>query len=329
MRTSHDRLTRGGSAHTSRTRLQTMVSLLCGLLLGVASPAMAQRTHVLIIEGLSGEPAYKHAFDSAATILRSGAKARWNVADSSVIVLSEDSVGTTASRGRSTKEGVATAFIALSRRVQPGDVVLVMLIGHGSGEGAGSKVNLPGPDPTAADYAAWISGFSRQTVVFVNAASGSGDFLSVLSGTGRVIVTSTKSAMERNESIFAQYFALGLTSDAADADKDGRVSVLEAFRYATREVARVYESSKRMQTEHAQLSDSLLARSIAFGGAASSTDPRVLALVAERQALEADVAALRLRKASMNADAYDKELERLLLAIAEKTQAIKAAGSGK
>ena len=244
-------------------------------------------------------------------------------------MLSEDSVGTTASRGRSTKEGVATAFIALSRRVQPGDVVLVMLIGHGSGEGAGSKVNLPGPDPTAADYAAWISGFSRQTVVFVNAASGSGDFLSVLSGTGRVIVTSTKSAMERNESIFAQYFALGLTSDAADADKDGRVSVLEAFRYATREVARVYESSKRMQTEHAQLSDSLLARSIAFGGAASSTDPRVLALVAERQALEADVAALRLRKASMNADAYDKELERLLLAIAEKTQAIKAAGSGK
>jgi hypothetical protein len=151
----------------------------------------------------------------------------------------------------------------------------------------------------------------------------------VLAAAGRVIVTSTKSALERNESIFAQYFATGLTSDAADADKDGRVSVLEAFRYATREVARVYESSKRMQTEHAQLSDSLLARSIAFGGAASSNDPRIVALVAERQALETQVVALRLRKTTMDATEYDKELERLLLAIAEKTQAIKTASGNK
>jgi hypothetical protein len=311
-----------------RRRLTFLVGA-CAALVAAASPASAQRTHVLIIEGLSGEPAYKHAFDSVATILRTGAKARWNVVDSSMIVLSEDSVASTPSRGRSTKEGVAAAFTTLSRRVQPGDVLLVVILGHGSGEGAGSKVNLPGPDPTAADYAAWISGFARETVVFVNAASGSGDFLSVLAGTGRVIVTSTKSALERNESIFAQYFAAGLTSDAADADKDGRVSVLEAFRYATREVARAYESTKRMQTEHAQLSDSLLARSVAFGGAASSTDPRVLALVAERQALEADVAALRTRKATTEAAAYEKELERLLIAIAEKTQAIKAAGGGK
>ncbi len=312
-----------------RTRVAALWFACCVSLSGIASPALAQRTHVLIIEGLSGEPSYKHAFDSAATMLRTGAKARWNVPDSSVIVLSEDSIATSPMRGRSTKEGVAAAFTTLSRRVQPGDVLLVVLIGHGSGEGAGSKVNLPGPDPTAADYAAWISGFSRETVVFVNTASGSGDFLSVLSGTGRVIVTSTKSAMERNESVFAQYFAAGLTSDAADADKDGRVSVLEAFRFATREVARAYESTKRMQTEHAQLSDSLLARAVAFGGAASSTDPRVVALVAERQALEAEVAALRVRKASMDVAAYEKELERLVIAIAEKTQAIKAAGSGK
>ena len=38
-------------------------------------------------------------------------------------------------------------------------------------------------------------------------------------------------------------FVRGLTSDEADADKDGRVSVLEAFTYARKEVERAYETS--------------------------------------------------------------------------------------
>jgi hypothetical protein len=132
--------------------------------------------------------------------------------------------------------------------------------------------------------------------------------------------------MERNETVFAEHFSRGLTGGAADLDKDGRVSVLEAFEYAKREVARVYESSRRLQTEHAALSDEGLARSVAFGGAAAAADPRVAALVAERRVLEAQVAALRGRKATMDSTAYERELERLLLAIAEKTRAIHAAG---
>ncbi len=291
-----------------------------------AAPAGAQRTHVLMVAGLSGEPQFKRSFEQAVKATRDAAATRWGVSDSSLIVLTEDSARTALSSGRSTKENVANAFLRLSSRVQPGDVLFVMLMGHGSGEGPQSKVNLPGPDATATDYAAWLGGFGKQQVIFVNAATGSGDFVPVLKAPGRVVVTATRTAVERNESVFLQHFATAIGSDAADADKDGRVSVLEAFGYAKREVAKVYETSNRMQTEHAQVSDSTLAARVAFGGAASSTDPRVATLVAERQALETQVASLRSRKASMAADAYDKELERLLLAIAEKTQAIRAAG---
>lgn len=290
-----------------------------------AAPALAQQTHLLVVQGLSGEPQYKKLFDSTTALVRNAAIKRWNVADSNITILSE-TANPAARVERASKETVAAAFVALSHRVRPGDVVLVLLLGHGSGEGPASKVNLPGVDPTAADFESWIDGLSQQTVVFVNAASGSGDFVPVLKGPGRIVVTATRSALERNESIFAPHFATGLASDASDADKDGRVSVMEAFRYAKKEVARVYESTNRMQTEHAQVSDSILAARVAFGGAASSNDPRVAALVAERQALETEVAALRGRKASMAADAYDKELERLLLAIAEKSKAIRAAG---
>jgi uncharacterized caspase-like protein len=228
--------------------------------------------------------------------------------------------------GKSTKEEVSAAFLRLSHRVKPGDVVLVFLNGHGGGEGPNSRVNLPGPDPTAANYADWVAGFSRQQVVFVNAATGSGDFVPVISGPNRVVVTATKTSFEKNETVFAAPFVRGLVSGEADADKDGRISVIEAFEYAKREVAKSYETGRKLLTEHAVLSDSMLARTVSFGGSKTSNDPRVVALVGERQALESKVADLRAQKAAMDSTVYAKQLEQLLLSIAEKTAAIRAAG---
>jgi hypothetical protein len=292
--------------------------------------AGAQRVHVLAASGLSGEPAYRLAFESAVSSLVDSARARWRVSDSSLVVLAEDtqSKRLTAS-GRATKDEISRALVRLSRRVAPGDILVVFLVGHGSGEGPDSRVSLPGPDATAADFDGWLAGFARQTVVFVNASSGSGDFQRVLAGPRRVVVTATRTAMERNESRFATPFVRGLTSDEADADKDGRVSVLEAFSYARKEVARVYETDNKLLTEHAALSDSALARSVTFGARRAPADPRAGPLVVERQELEAKVAALRSRKDAMSAAAYEAELERLLVQVAEKTQAIRALSGGR
>jgi hypothetical protein len=312
----------GGNAQ----RVLRRSALLVALSVWCAPSAWAQRTHVLVAAGLSGDPVFKARFSTAVAAVRSAAATRWGVTDSNVVVLTEDS---TTYNGRSTKENIGAAFVAMSKRAQPGDVVLVLLMGHGSGEGASSKVNLPGPDATASEYAAWLAPFGKQQLVFVNAATGSGDFVPVLSAPGRVVVTATRSAVEKNDAEFLQHFTRALTTDDADVNKDGRLSVLEAFRFARAEVIKSYESSNRMLTEHAVVSDSVTAMRIAFGRTATSTDPRVATLVAERQALESQVAALRGRKASMDSTAYDAELEKLLLAIAEKTAAIKAAGGGR
>lgn len=302
--------------------------LLAALVALAPSVAMAQRTHVLVVTGLSGAPEFRVRFDAAVDALRGAAKSRWGVGDSSLIVLGEDSVKSARYDARSTKDNVGAAFVRLSHVVKAGDVLLVVLLGQGSGEGPQSKVNLPGPDATAAEYAAWLAPFAQQQVVFVNTATGSGDFVPVLAGPGRVVMTATRTALEKNESEFLRYFAEALKSDEADADKDGRLSVLEAFRYARGEVTKSYEKTNRMLTEHAVLSDSIGAARITFGRKATTDNPKVAALIAERQALESQVAALRARKASMEAAAYEAELERLLLAIAEKTAAIKAAGGG-
>jgi hypothetical protein len=287
----------------------------------------AQQQHVLVITGLGGEAAYRTAFLDVAARLHTVATTKWNVPAANVTVLTEDPARDAVRfRGRSTKAAVGEAFLAMSQRVKAGDVVIVFLHGHGSGQSGESAVNLPGPDPTAADFATWLSGFAQQTVVFVNAASASGDFVRVLAGPRRIVLTATKSSVERNDTRFAGHFVRGLESGEADANKDGRTTVLEAFDYARRAVEREYETDSRMLTEHAVLSDSTLAATVTLGARAASANPRVAALVAERQALEEQVAALRAKKATMAEDAYERELERLLVAIAEKTQAIRAAG---
>lgn len=294
-------------------------------LTGTAATAAAQRTHALIITGLGGEPAFSAAFTAQGAALVDLAKSQWRVADSSLVWLAEDPARDTRRiTGKASKESVGAAFLALSGRVAPGDVVVVVLIGHGSGEGAQSRVNLPGADPTAAEYATWIAGFARQTLVFIAGASASGDFATALQGPGRVVITATRTAFERNDSKFAGQLVRGLASGDADADKDGRLTVMESFAFAVRETVKLYEGQRRMLTEHAVLTDSVLAGRTVYAASVSSGDPRVIALVGERRALEDQVERLKARKSTTPEAVYEAELEQLLIAIAEKSAEIRA-----
>jgi hypothetical protein len=165
----------------------------------------------------------------------------------------------------------------------------------------------------------------------------------VLSAPNRVIITATKSAFERNESLFARFFVDALTQDVADTDKDGRISLLEAFRYAIIETKRVYDNDSRLQTEHAQLDDmgaksgvdtpdgrsgeGVLARRFFLDGAfvarAGANDPQLASLYQDKFALEDQIDALRTKKTSMTSDAYDDALEDLLVRLARKAKSIR------
>jgi len=185
-------------------------------------------------------------------------------------------------------------------------------------------------------------------VAFVNLTSASGDMLPILSAPNRVVITATKSAFERNESHFAQFFVDAFAKDVADADKDGRISLLEAFRYAVAETKRIYETDTKLQTEHAQFDDmgaktgvaepdgktsqGLLARRFfldagmggSSGGARlASNDPQLAALYKDKYAIEEQIDALRIKKTSMSEDAYDDALEALLVQLARKAKAIR------
>ena len=89
----------------------------------------------------------------------------------------------------------------------------------------------------------------------MNTASASGPFVEALAAPGRTIVTATRTGAEQFATLFGGYFVDALASDAADADKNRRVSVLEAFNAAKIDVARAYEKQGIMVTEHPLLED--------------------------------------------------------------------------
>jgi len=322
------------------------VLLLVALLPGALQEAGA--SHLIVIAGVGGEAKSREAFHEQATALATAAEKQMGLPAESVWCLTEKPERAPAViDGRSDRQGVERAFAAVAERSRPGDLVLVVLIGHGSHRSGEDRFNLPGPDMSPADFAALLDRLPGRRIALVNTASASGGWAAALAAENRIVVAATKSGMERNQTVFGRFFVEAFTGEGADVDKDGRVSVLEAFDYAHREVARFYEQEGRLQTEHAILEDdgdgkgseapepdagdggrarlAFLAPSADAAMAEASDDPALDALLAERAALEADLEALKSRRDAMAAADYDAELEDLLVELALKSEAIRQA----
>ena len=275
---------------------------------------------VLIVTGVSGEPRFAQGFATQArSMIASLGKA--GVSGDRITWLAETEQAQAA--GRSTKERVEQELVRLGG-AEAGEQVLLVFIGHGSDAGE-PKLNLPGPDLTAADLARVLTGYGSRPVAVVVAASSSGGFAEKLAAPGRLVITATRTGQERNETRFGHWFAQAFAGGAADIDKDGALSLLEAYAYTVREVKREYESDNRLLTEHARITDSTLARQFVFGAAVASApaDAAGRALAERKRELEGQIAALRARKATMDSTAYEKQLETLLVELATVNQAMK------
>ena len=309
-----------------------------------AAPVAAQEVHLAVIVGLAGEPEHRELFQRWAATLVDTASGRMGVPRDHIVYLAEQpDQDTKRATGKSTKQEVQAAFARLAKAAKEDDVVFVVLIGHGTFDGKVAKFNLPGPDMTPADFAPLLKSLRSKHIVFINTASASGPFLAELSGPGRTIVTATRTGAERFSTLFGGQFIDALTSDAADADKNRRISVLEAFAAARMDVARAYEQQGIMLTEHPLLDDSgdkegspdpkpdgkngRVASILALGTTASAEplpdDPKLRALYEERRALERRVEGLKLLKTGMEPAKYAADLEKLLIELATKSREIK------
>ena len=303
--------------------------------------------HLVIISGLPGEDRFARDYLEWGGDLARAAVERFGMPQANVIWLADDAAAHPLIRGRSTRENVERELGGLSARAGANDRVLIVVFGHGSYQAGESRINLPGPDMNSVQLAGVLEAFGSRRVAVVNATSASGGFVKDLAAPNRIVITATKSGMEANETLFGGHFAAALTGDAADTDKDGRVSLLEAFEYARLEVEREYSSTNRLQTEHAVVDgvgDGTGVGTLADGGphasaaaafhlgsaaaGAANATPELRALYEEKARIEEALAVLRARREMMPAAEYDTALERLLVRLAENGSAIRRAEGG-
>jgi hypothetical protein len=318
------------------SRRAVRVIIACLVLAGASTASAADR-YALIVTGASGGAQYAARYGAWRGKFVNSLKDTFGYPDDHVVVLSEDAE----SAGlRSTRANVTAALQALTRRVTKDDQLFILLIGHGTSGDSDAKFNLVGPDLPAAEWANLLRPIAGR-VVFVNASSASFEFLERLAGRGRIVVTATDSAAQQYATIFPEFFLEAFTAESADLDRNGRVSVWEAFRSASAGVKGWFEEQGRLATERPLLDDNgdgigreaeapgpdgALAQTTylrAETPAAASADPAVAELLRQRAALESRLEALRAGKANLPAEQYERELEALLLEVARLDRQIR------
>lgn len=298
-------------------------------LLLLMATVMWPATYSVTIAGLGGAPEYETQFEKWATALDRELHA--NGAGMQVVTLS----GPSATRAR-----IQQALSTVASEAKSDDVFALFLIGHGTFDGTDYKLNIPGPDVTAAELAMLLNRIPAHRQLVVNTTSCSGASVAAFARKDRIVITATKSGNEKNATVFARYWVDALRDPAADTDKNGTVSALEAYRYAERKTAAYFDSEKLLATEHPLLTDTgsanaardpkpengqgLLASVFPLirqqAAVVNNVAPEKQKLIGKKEDLEAKIDRLKYQKAAMTPEEYKQELTALLLELA-RTQA--------
>lgn len=317
-----------------------MRSLVLGVLLSLgllAGNAAAEERYVLIVSGASGGGEYAPMFAAWTRELADTVTHRFNLDSAHVTVLSEEGQGASAA----TAENVRRAMASIQGRMTKDDILLIVLIGHGTFDGVDAKFNLVGPDLEAAEWAALLEPIPGR-IVFANTSAASFPFLQRVAGPRRVIITATDTPAQRFQTVFPQYFIKAFADDAADLDKNGRVSIWEAFAAASIGVQRHYQERGQLSTERALLNDTgdgvgveaakpgengSLASRIYLDApvpGAAPTDEVLLKLLQQKAILEAEVEDLKIRRTFLPPDEYAAEFERLMIELARVSRDVRS-----
>ena len=309
------------------TRLVRAITLCVALAASI--PATAQERYALIVAGATGGPEYAEAYSQWTGSLSKLLAERMKLDPRHITVLSETSTPDAVATATNVRRVLGALHQAMSRD----DLLLVVLIGHGTFDGVDAKFNLVGPDLESAEWSALLNSIPGR-VVLVDTTSASSPFLERLGGPRRIVITATDSAAQRFDTVFPQDFVAAFGDEAADIDKNGRISIWEAFAAASAGVRRHYQQRGQLSTERALLDDngdgigndavspqedgSVASRTYLdepLPGAAP-TDDVLLKLLQKKVTLEAEVDDLKIRRAFLSAADYAKEFERIMIELA-------------
>ena len=314
-----------------------VTALLAALIGAYPVSAAAQERYALVVSGVSGTEKFAATQKELVASLQGTLQKRLGFSADRMTVLAEGS----APASLPNRDNVTRTLASLKSKLTAEDVLLIVLIGHGTFDGTAAKFNLVGPDMDAREWKAALDGNAAR-LIFVNTTSSSFPFVATLSGKNRIVIAATDSAAQKYATMFPQFFVEALEETAkSDNDKNGRLSVWEAFTYASQAVKLAFEQKGTLVTERAVIDDNgdgvakeaageggdgVLARTtfLDVSTAAASGNPALAGLDKRRAAIEAEIEQLKARKGQMPAGQYEEEFERLAIELAKISAQIRS-----
>ena len=270
-----------------------------------ASTALAEE-HIIILSGLGGEAGFQQAFDEQAQQIQESALSL-GLSESQVILLQNDDAS---------KENILSAIASLN--TDSDDLIQLHIIGHGSFDGSQYKFNIPGPDVTDSELAnALNTQPAKQMVAVMTSASGAA--MESLQADNRLVITATRTGLQKNVSVFSRYWAEGSNRSNVDLNKNEIVSIDELYNYTLERVTDYYESENLIASEASLIEgqdniDADLFSLARIGQLANaSVSDEVEALLAERTEVEVKLSELSDRRQDLTEDEYFGELQNLML----------------
>ena len=285
-----------------------------GVLLLILPAAAFPEMHVVVVEGLGGEPRYTEQFGEQVAAIESAALGL--TGNKRIRVFRADEVS---------RDEVLQFFDQLKTGISGSDQVALYLIGHGSYDDHEYKFNIRGPDLTGEDIAGMLDSLPGTSQLLVNTSSASGALADLAGNDNRMLILATRSGAERHATRFGHYFAAALSDPTADLDKNQIVSAAEAFSFAERQVDDYFARNGQLATEHPRIEGDRADRfSVArLGRVRPDTDDKLLGnLIAERDAHNAKIEALRLEQEHMTPEEYRSQLLQNMIGLAETEEAI-------
>ena len=308
-----------------------VVSLMC------AAEARTEERWALVVSGASGGAKYAEQMQGWRTALSSALVDRYGFTADKMRAFVDETIKT---GEQGTAANVRAAIGAVRKQMTREDLLLIILLGHGTYDGDTAKFNLVGPDLTAAEWAGLLNGLPGRLVI-INTTSASFPFLERLSSQNRIVITATDSAAQKYATVFPEYFAKAMREASSDLDKNGRTSIFEVFAATSAAVKQHYEQRGQLTTERAVFDDNgdgvgreseapgpdgSVARLLYLDAEspAAANDPELATLIRRRRELEAEAEALKLKKAVMPGTTWEAEYEKLMIELAKVSREIRS-----
>ncbi len=218
------------------------------------NPNEKRDTYVLIVSGISKDPNHLLVKNRVVTDLQRFFLAQAKIKSERLCLLLGNNSGMPESPRVSTADNVKEALTAFAAKSRPMDRFIFYYVGQANTVAGELRLNLPGEDITHLHLSEWINGIKASSMLIVLDCPGAGLAVKTMTGKGRVVVCGCTENQQYSTK-FGEFFVPALARTESDSDGDGRVSVLEAFAFASKQLEQWYRQRNLLKTETPVLED--------------------------------------------------------------------------